>query len=132
MLLTNNTKEIELFGKKLILSERTARDVNKLIAYSKKNTEKEFVDMLIEAAITIEDGLKNNFSNLRWYNIFKRYGLRKLLSKENLIANLSSSQLFDLSKQVYQLEGVEIEDEKKSPIQIPIQNSRKESVEQLQ
>lgn len=116
MLLTNNSIKIELFGRELILSERFARDVNKLIAFSKQTKEKDFTAMLIESAIAIEDALKLNYVNLNWYMFLKKRQLKKLLSKENILSSLSSSQTFDLAKQVYALEGFIQEDEKKTPI----------------
>lgn len=116
MLLTNKSEKIELFGKELILSERFARDVNKLIAFSKQKKDKDFTDMLIESAIVIEDGLKLNYINLKWYMFLEKRQLRKLLSKENILSNLSSAQIFNLAKQVYELEGLLPDDEKKTPI----------------
>jgi hypothetical protein len=116
MLPTNNTAKIELFGKELILSERFARDVNKLIAYSKQKKEKDFTDLLIESAIAIEDGLKLNYLNLKWYRFWQKRQLKKQLSKEYMLANLSSSKIFELAKRVYELEGFIPEDEKKNPI----------------
>ncbi|MEW6507179.1 MAG: hypothetical protein AB1432_05480 [Bacteroidota bacterium] len=114
MLLTNNSIKIELFGKELILSERFARDVNKLIAFSKQKKEKDFTDMLIESAIAIEDGLKLNYVNIKWYNYFRKRSLKKQLSKENILSNLSSSQIFNLAKKIYEIEGF-VPEEKKTP-----------------
>lgn len=116
MLQTNNSTKIELFGHELILSERFAKDVNKLIAYSKRKKEKDFTDLIIESSIAIEDALKLNYINLNWYRFWKKRKLKKILSREYLLANLSSSKLFELAKRVYELEGFIPEDEKKNPI----------------
>lgn len=117
MLQTNKTEKIELFGKELILSERFARDVNKLFAFSKQKKEKNFTDILIEASIMVEDALKLNYVNLKWYQFWRKRNLKRMLSKEYLIANLSPSVIFDLAKRIYELEGIIPEtDEKKTPV----------------
>lgn len=103
---TNNVKEIELFGKKLLLSERTARDVNKLIEYS-HGKEMSYGDAIIQSVIVLRDALKINFTKLRWWQVLTRHTLSKILSQEYLFNNLSTRQILDLSGMVLELEGVD-------------------------
>jgi hypothetical protein len=113
MLPTKNVEKIELFGKEYILSERTARDVNKLIAYSKQKKQKSVTDVLIEATITLEDGLKINWINLKWWQFIKKWILKRRFSKTNLLVHLSPSQIFSYAAKVYSLEGISPDDVKK-------------------
>jgi len=113
MLQTKNVEKIELFGKEYLLSERTARDVNKLIAYSKQKKQKTVTDVLIEAAISLEDGLKINWVNLKWWQFIRKFILKRRLSKANLLTQLSPTQIFSFAAKVYALEGIQSDDVKK-------------------
>jgi hypothetical protein len=104
---SRKTEEIELFGKKLLLSERTAGDVNRLIVFSEKIKDKKFTDMIIEASIILEDSLKINYENLKWYEYFKKRKLKKILSKGNIVNSLSAKEIFNLAEKVYELEGID-------------------------
>lgn len=112
-LLTNNVAEIELFGKKLLLSERTARDVNALVDYA-KGKEFDYTEAIIQSLIVLRDGLKINFLKLKWWQIVKRWQLKRILSKENLLNKLSTRLIIDLSHKVLELEGVDLK-KKMSP-----------------
>lgn len=105
-LINANIEMIEIAGEKFILSERFARDVNKLITYSISKTDKTFTDFLIEAAIVLEDALKVNYVN-RYFIDPRKYRYRKLLGRESLISILTPRQIFDLANKVYELEGVD-------------------------
>jgi|GEM_PF-3422031 len=109
---TPKTEKIKLFNLDLILTERTAWDVNKLIQFSQENKEKDFKYYIIESSIVLSDALKNNWINLKWYEFIKKRKLNRLLSKENILQNLPSKQIFELAKKVYEIEGV-VEDGKK-------------------
>lgn len=113
MLQTKNVEKIELFGKEYLLSERTARDVNKLIAYSKQKKQKTVTDVLIEAAISLEDGLKINWVNLKWWQFIRKFILKRRLSKANLLTQLSPTQIFSFAAKVYALEGIQSDTVKK-------------------
>ncbi len=110
--LTNNVKEIELFGKKLLLSERTARDVHALTEYSKKHGQN-YTEAVIQSLIMLRDGLKVNFLVLKWWQLIKRFKLKRMLRKEFLLNNLSPRLIMELSDQIYELEGVDVKDLKK-------------------
>lgn len=130
---TNNVYEIELFGKKLLLSERTARDVNALMDYAKKSKGDPFSGIM-NSAVVIRDALKINLIPLenklkilnilplRWYH-FKRKReiksinaeiaeLKEITSVEKII-NLPIRLIDELSAKVLELEGVDIEALKK-------------------
>lgn len=110
--LTNNVIEIELFGKKLLLSERTARDVHALSEYSKTH-ERNYTEAVIQSLIMLRDGLKINFRVLKWWQIIKLLRLKRLFRKENLLNKLSPRLITELSEKIYELEGVDIADLKK-------------------
>lgn len=102
------TKQITLFGKELILSERCAADVLNLSETIKVYTteEKSSVTFYLMVSTTvIEDALKSNISNLRWYNFLKKSNLPKILNANYILKNLSQKEIMDLTKEVYELEG---------------------------
>ncbi len=111
-LLTNNFEEIELFGKKVLLSERTARDVEKLRLYSQK-TEGSISDSVFQSAVMVRDALQINFKKLKWWQIVKRLWFKKICNEKYLIKHLSERVIFKLSEKVLVLEGVDIEALKK-------------------
>lgn len=130
---TKNVFEIELFGKKLLLSERTARDVNALMDYAKKRTGDPFSGIM-NSAVVIRDALKINFIQLedklktlsihpaKWYEFKKKKEiklisdeiaeLKELTSVEKII-NLPIRLIDELSTKVLELEGIDIEALKK-------------------
>ena len=111
------TEEIELFGEKLLLSERTARDSNKLTLFSADKIGKSYPDLLLESAIAIEDALKINWINLPWYKFLKKRSYKKKFNKLNIIASFPASMIFDTAKRIAILEGYNEDDEKKKMIQ---------------
>lgn len=130
---TNNITEIELFGKTLLLSERTARDVNALMDYAKKSKGDPFSGIM-NSAVVIRDGLKINLVPLenklkqlnsvpvKWYQFKKKKEIKsanaeiaeliELTSVEKII-NLPIRLIDELSAKVLELEGVDIEALKK-------------------
>ncbi len=108
------TLPIKLFGEDLLLSERLAKDVNKLYSLAKSKKEKEYSDILFETVIIVSDSLKLNIRNLRWYQLIKKYRIRKYSQPKYLLANLSSAEIFNLAQEIYKLEGIVfVETEKK-------------------
>lgn len=112
--LTSNKIEIELFGKKLLLSERKAINVNSLNAKAGE------LDGLKFSLIVIRDGLRINlvpFENNppKFYEFKRKRELRKLnsiISLEKLI-ELTFKQIEELMYKVYELEGLDIDSLKK-------------------
>lgn len=133
MQLPTNTCEIELFGKKLLLSERTARDVNALMDFAKKQKSDPFSG-IVNSAVVIRDGLKINIielekkldqlnkTSVKWYEFKKKKELKainahiaelkELTGVEKLI-NLPIRLIDELATKVLELEGVDVEALKK-------------------
>lgn len=99
-------KTIELFGKQLILAERNASDVIALSEYAQKNDDESVSSVVYKAVSILEASLRINYINLKWYQFFKQLKLRALLSPKYLINNLPQQQIFDLAKEVLELEGL--------------------------
>lgn len=142
--MARNQKEIELFGEKLILSERLASDVLAFSEFVKNNSDEKTVGLaLYQASLIVESGLKVNKKEIpevpkatsiwqkiiRWLGLDKAYKEAKKIIAETIafnlklladyiLNNLTQKEIFDLVKQVYELEGINIEkqslDEKKS------------------
>jgi len=108
------TEKVKLFGEELILSERIAGDVNKLINYSKQKLDTEYQDVLIEATIALSDSLKHTLKYVSRFNFLKKWRIKKITTTEYLLSNLTPNLIFELTKKVYELEGIiPANDEKK-------------------
>lgn len=108
------TEKINLFGRDLLLSERTAGDVHKLISFSKQSPEKDYQDILLESAIALSDSLKYNIKITNRFRLIKRFILKKKTSTQYLLINLSANDIFSLAKKVYELEGIVFNEKKKT------------------
>ena len=125
---TNNVFQIELFGKKLLLSERTARDVNALMDYAQKSKDDPFAGIM-NSAVLIRDGLKINLIPLenklkqltsvkvKWYDFKKKKEIKSLnaeiaelkeITSVEKIINLPIRLIDELSMKVLELEGIDI------------------------
>lgn len=120
--LTNNVKEIELFGKRLLLSERTARDVNALQKHSSEGLKDNF-DALIQSAIMVRDGLKINLfefegKQFKWWQFRAKKKFLELSSIVNTekILSLPMRVISELSLEVLKLEGIDVAAVKKKMI----------------
>jgi hypothetical protein len=98
------TKEIELFGRSFILSERYAQDILNLTEYIKE-LDNSLQSQLFYAAKVGSDALKNNIKTVKFY---KRHKIRKLISVPYLLETLSIHQLDELAAAVYELEGIDL------------------------
>lgn len=111
------TKEVIISGRSFVLSERTARNVNKLISFSLQKTEKDYFDFVIEAAIILSDSLSDGLKSIPWYRFIKKYRTKKFATVENIVDTLApNSETFPLAQQVYELEGI-LQDEKKKTVE---------------
>lgn len=131
--LTNNVIEIELFGKKLLLSERTARDVNALMDYAKKSKGDPFSGIM-NSAVVIRDALKINLVPLenklkilhtlptKWYQFKKKREIRSInkeiaelkeITSVEKIINLPIRLIDEFATKVLELEGVDVQALKK-------------------
>ena len=107
-------KEIELFGYKLQLHRRklfTIIEVVKLLEDSQDVKKKILAD-----AYTLENSLKPNIDNLRWWEFRKRINYKKKLNSIYLMKHLDLIQMSELIDKINELEGVtkkDVEDELK-------------------
>ena len=92
-------KEIELFGRKLIMTDRLAVDVIKLDNEREKAGEVDTMQNLLFLAVAISDSLKSNKAPF-WQR------LRKITSPQYLLYNCSISELVALNNILYELENV--------------------------
>jgi len=107
-------KEIKLFGRKLLISERPTKDVLDLVDYVNNSTISNNVNLttinLLTLAYVVHSGLKINYINKNKFFNFKYKKLKKLLSLSNLIHSLSIQKLSELAKEIYILEGQKVDD----------------------
>jgi len=101
------TKEIELFGRQLLLFERNASDVLSLADFSAKNPDTGIQIVVYKAIKIIQSSLSRNLDNCNW---FEKRKLKKLLSQKHLINNLSNQQIFSIAKEVLELDGLLVEE----------------------
>lgn len=115
---------IELFGEKVLISERTAIDVIGLQKYSSKfNKNLDLNVVVFEGATIISDALEINKKGLKFYQLIKRYKYWKKFRSLNILKKLSATQIMKVVEKVYRLEGIELKDaEKKSSMPDPAIN----------
>ena len=100
------TTDIELFGLKLVMSERSAGDVIALSKFANENDEQTIENIIYKSLQIIDAALICNYKHLPWYMYFKKRKLQSLFSPKHLINNLSNAEIFDLAEQVLILEGL--------------------------
>ncbi len=91
--------EVELFGRKVKLYERSAFDQFELFEYYKAHPEPDYGVRLLGFAMMILDSLK---PNLKWYN---KIVLSRKYNTDYLLKNLTPTQLLELEKKINELEG---------------------------
>jgi len=97
-------KEVEIRGKKVFLSERSAKDVLDLADFYKRQPEKtDFENLFIMAAV-IEASIKATRTKFSWYRVLENLRYRKYKTKY-LLKYLSQSELIGLYQDVFSLEG---------------------------
>lgn len=114
--LTSNKIGIELFGQKLWLSERTARDQSTSINSVSKGIDA--TEGLLLMAIAVRDGLKINlipFKDVKFWELKKKRQLKKLkkIINPEMLLELPVSVLSTLQDKILELEGVDIDAIKK-------------------
>lgn len=97
--------QIELFGQKLWLSERTALDSYLLVEIAKEFDDS-FQSVVLVNSIIVYDALKINFKLLKPYQFIKKWKLKRLITRKNLIEKLSFIELDRLASKVLELEGI--------------------------
>lgn len=85
-------ENIELFGQKLILHERIASDVHDFNDFVKSEFGNKKINVIEHAVLcvdVIQDALKANIEQLKWFNFIKKRKYKKILSSQFLLKNLS-------------------------------------------
>ena len=92
------TKDVEIFGNKLKLSERNAQDVLNLAEYAGSQQITPAMSVYI-SAVALSDSLKYG---LKWYQrILKKYSAKKLLK------GLTQKEIFEFMAMILEIEGVD-------------------------
>jgi len=100
------TTDIELFGLKLVISERNAGDVIALSKFANENDGQTLEDIIYKSLQIISAAMIYNYKHLPWYMYFKKRNLQSLLSPKHLLNNLSNAEIFNLAEKVLILEGL--------------------------
>jgi hypothetical protein len=108
-------EKIVLFDRELFISERKLRDIMSLYSYAKKHN-KDGLELSIQAVTILEQGLKINFDLLKWYELKKRFSLKKVTNKKYLFEKLRPSQIQLLADIVTTLENGQQSDSKKKSL----------------
>jgi hypothetical protein len=112
-MIERRTKEIALFGEKLILSERLAGDVQALeIFWEAHKAEPHTMTEVIISSIS--SALQGNIDRIPKWRIVKRAKMRKLLNRAGMINRLTIAQLHSLWEDVLRLEDPEYDNKKKA------------------
>jgi len=120
-----NTKKVNIAGKELTLYERRAKDVLDLADFLKNSQKDGIANINIFVGVQIlMASLRPNIENLKWYQIFEKRRLKRIISYEYLILSLSISELDELVSETYLLEGI---DTKKKVIPEPESESAEKS-----
>ena len=127
-----NKQTIKLFGKELILSERKVIDGLALQQFDKGTMFKTDSLLQFQRAKILSDGLKQNLELLKWYQVFRKRKLSKLLAPEYLMSQLRKSELKSLSEDVLILEGVDPQEFKKKRLTGNTTLRRKLTMKELQ
>jgi hypothetical protein len=112
--LNRKHKEINLFGRSVLLAQRDSYDIMMMTNFAMKNRGKLTPEVfLYETAKVVETGMKYSYKILPWYRVIKKLLLKRILRVNYLLKNLSQEELVELSTQIYQLEGIDVSNDKK-------------------
>ena len=98
------TKEIELLGCKVLISERNTIDVLDLVKFVENKSLDAKTSAFINARI-LEDSLQYYFQRI---NFIRRYFLRRKFTANKLIRQLTNNELNEYALEVLKLEGVDL------------------------
>ncbi len=121
------SEKIKIFGLDLLLTERKAFDVYEIADYSKSI--KDDLGSIYGDALFVSAGLKFNYERLLLrpfifgkeikitLRLFKYFHLKKILSPEYLLKNLSRSETFEFIRKIWMMEtGEDIKKKVLTPI----------------
>jgi hypothetical protein len=89
-----NTKDVEIFGRSVTISERNAQEVLELAEFANKQEMTAVMSIYI-SAIALQDSLKHH---KKWY---QRFTAKKLLK------GLTQKEIFEYMALILELEGVD-------------------------
>lgn len=121
-------KGIRLFGEDLVITERSAADVQALEKFIGSHQDPDEAVQVKIVLTIIQDGLKANLENLKPWQIIRHSKLKKMFSDIYLIGHLSPAQLQEIVKEIRILEGFDPDAEACSECGQPV--SKKKAVEQ--
>jgi len=100
-------KEIKIRGRKVILSERSSKEVLDQADFYKKHPPKTDLENLFIMAAVLEASIRTTRMNLSWYKVLENIRYRKYKIKY-LLKYLSQSDLMGLYQDVLLIEGNEL------------------------
>jgi hypothetical protein len=86
------TKEIVFFGERVFLFERTLEQVYAFSEYAKKQ-EKTTISNAYLGLLIIHDALQPNIARLKYYQILKKWKLKKMFKTNYLFKRLTQQQI---------------------------------------
>lgn len=108
------TKEVELFGEKVLLSELTAEDFFVLKGFGEKNTKPE--DWVKANYLCLEMALAGNKKPLpswwRWQERKKIVARNRLFERDHILKSVGLSEAAELFEEVFRLSGLEFDKKK--------------------
>ena len=97
------SKSVEGLG---VLCERSAEDVLTLAEYVKRH-ENTPTQSIIVCATVVSHSLKEYHKTIKWYKIFHKRKIKKLLNPNHVLTQFSQQQLYSLYMEVLALEGID-------------------------
>lgn len=137
--MNRNIEKVIIFGNEYILSERSASDVLSLTDFASKPENQNISSVVFQYSVIVASALKLNKKELppAYKDTFIKRLFRKIyksskyknyekslmetldynskLKSEYLLENLSQSELLNLVKKIYKLEGVDLDKISKEP-----------------
>lgn len=108
--------KVELFGRELLLAQRSIRDIIDASLYDSDKTE----DKLFLNAFIIYSGLKINWDKKTAYKFYQfrlnreQKQMQELLSVKNIMSNISITEMNELCTKIYELDFGKPDEKKKA------------------
>jgi len=103
--------KIELFGRHLVLAERTQAEVETLkqfVTLHYNLDEGDYISNIIICINVIQDSLKVNFELLKWFQIIKKLNYRRIFRTKYFLKKLSGIKIIELYQKI--IEELEVVD----------------------
>lgn len=102
-----NREKVTIKGQELFLYERNAKDVLDILELIKSKEEFDMTENIFVNVQVLLSSLRPNFDSLKWFQILKRFKLKKMFTYKWFANNLSISEISSLSLIVSRLEGAD-------------------------